>query len=371
MNVALTEVRRRPGRFIAAAAILTLLATLLMLLGGLLDGLIQGSTAAIEAQRADVVVYSADSQRSLPRSRINPEQRSSVEAVPGVSSVGGLGVVQLGARVPGNAARDLAPVALVGYEIPPTGVPDPPPDGTAFADRTLRARGVRVGQTLLLGPARTPVTVTRWVDGLTYLGQGTLWSAPSTWRTATAANRPDAEVGAEDVQALVVRAEAGTDPTRLARRIDRSTRGATDSLDLAAAVDAIPGVAEQRSTFNQIIGVTVAIAVVVVAMFFALLTVERTGLYGVLKAIGATSLRLFTGVLAQAVLVTTVAASIGVVLAVALDLWIPAGSIPFTLTPSRVLTSVALLLLAAVLGCAFSLRRVLRIDPASAVGRST
>ena len=47
---------------------------------------------------------------------------------------------------------------------------------------------------------------------------------------------------------------------------------------------------------------------------------------------------------------------------------IPAGGIPFVATLGRILSSVAFLLLAAAVGCAFSLRRVLRIDPATAIG---
>src|SRR5690606_35614485 len=116
------------------------------------------------------------------------------------------------------------------------------------------------------------------------------------------------------------------------------------------------------------IGVTVLIAVLVVALFFALLTVERTALYGVLKALGASSATIFAGVLARALVVTGVALAIGVVAAVGLDAAIPAGSIPFVVTPARLATSAAALVLAAVVGCAFSLRRVLRVDPAAAIG---
>ena len=39
MRLALRELRRRPGRFGVATVILTLIAILLMFLGGLLDGL--------------------------------------------------------------------------------------------------------------------------------------------------------------------------------------------------------------------------------------------------------------------------------------------------------------------------------------------
>ena len=160
-------------------------------------------------------------------------------------------------------------------------------------------------------------------------------------------------------------------PAQLADDIDAATDGATSTLTVDEAVSALPGVEQQSSVFNQIIGVTVVVAVVVVALFFALLTVERTGLYGVLKAIGARSRTLIAGVIVQAVLVTLVACTLGATLAIALDLAIPAGSIPFALTPARVIGSVAFLLLASVIGSAFSLRRVLRIDPAAAIGSAS
>jgi putative ABC transport system permease protein len=368
VKIALLELRRRPSRFATATIILTLIATLLMLLGGLLDGLIDGATSAVKAQRGDVIVFSETAESSFLRSRIDPETRATVEAATGVAEVGGIGVAQLGARVPGNDARDLADVALFGYQIPPEGVPDPPAAGEAYADRSLESSGVREGMTLEVGPQRTPVKVVGWVDGLVYSGQGTLWTDADTWREVVNQNRPDAGVGDGVFQSLVVRAEPGTDPAQLARLIDRDTDGATESLTLTEAVNAIPGVEQQQSTFNQIIGVTVVIAIIVVALFFALLTVERTSLYGVLKAVGATSRSLFAGVVAQAVVVTLVASLIGGSLAVLLDLLVPPGGIPYMLLPARVISSILFLLVAAVIGCAFSLRRVLRIDPASAIG---
>ena len=58
MKIALRELYRRPARFVTATVILTLVAVLVMFLGGLLDGLIRGSTGALRAQDADVIVYS-------------------------------------------------------------------------------------------------------------------------------------------------------------------------------------------------------------------------------------------------------------------------------------------------------------------------
>jgi putative ABC transport system permease protein len=369
VRLALREMRRRPGRFLTAAVLLTLIAMLLMLLGGLLDGLIQRSTGAIQAQRGDLVVFSSTAEKSFLRSRVTPATRAQVENVPGVTDVGGIGVTQLGARIPGNGPRDLADVALFGYQQAPEGVPASPADGEAWADAVLRDDGVAKGQTLRLGPARSPVKVIGFVDDVSYSGAGTLWTTPSTWRAVQNANRPASSVGPGVFQALVVRTDR--DPSTVADAIDRATDGATETVTRAEASDAIGGVKQQRTVFNQIIGVTLVIATVVVALFFALLTVERVGLYGILKAIGMRSRTLFGGVVAQAVVVALIAVVVGTAFATLLDVLLPPGSIPYQLLPSRVVVSGVALLVAAIVGSAFSLRRVLRVDPASAIGRAS
>jgi len=368
VSLALKELRRRPGRFGVATVILTLIAILLMFLGGLLDGLTAGNTGAIRAQQADLIVYSAASQDSLVRSRIEPQQEKRVAAVEGVSEVGELGSVQLGGRIEGKGPRDLVPVVLFGYEAASQGLPEPPTEpGEAWADDTLQAEGVKQGDVIRVGLTRSPVKVTGFVSDTRYAGQSTLWASLETWRKVQNENRPDARVAPGVSQALVVQAP-GANAAELATRIDEATGGGTSSLTESEAINALPGVAAQQSVFNQIIGLTVLIAIIVVALFFALITVERIGLYGVLKALGAGSGTLFAGVLLQAVIVTVIACAVGAVAALALDAVIPVGSIPFVATGARLLGSTVFLLVAALVGCAFSLRRVLKVDPAQAIG---
>lgn len=366
MRLALRELRRRPGRFAVATALLTLVALLLIFLGGLLDGLIRQSTAAIEAQRGDALVFSSTAEVSFVRSRIPADVRAKVDAAPGVTATGGLGVAQLGGRVDDPNRKTLAALAVFGYELAPSGVPDPPAPGEGYADEVLKDDGVKVGSTIYVGPARAPLKVIGFVSDTPYSGQGTVWVAADTWRTLLEANRPGDRLGAGTFQALVVRGEGGT--AALSAAVDAATGGATRTLGIEEAALAQPGVKEQKGTFNQIIGVTVLIAIVVVALFFALLTVERVGLYGVLKAVGAKSRTLFAGVVVQAVVVTLVASAIASALAIAAAATGATGALPFTLLPGRLVLSIVLLLVAAVLGCAFSLRRVLRVDPASAIG---
>jgi putative ABC transport system permease protein len=362
VNLPLLELRRQPSRFVVATIVLAFLATLLMFLGGLLDGLYLGSTGAIRAQQADVIVYSDSARDSFLRSRITPEQRAQVTAAPGVEQVGGVGFVLLGAAVPGES--DTANVAVAGYETPPRGVPAPPPDGQGFADSRLEDFGASKGDIILVGPAATPITIIGFVDDTSYLLQSTVWVNLTTWRAVQNANRPDAAVADDVVQALVV---SGTGS--LAASIDSATGGTTKTLTKDAAVLALPGVRQQRDTFNQIIYSTLVVVLAVVGLFFSLLTLERLGLYGVLKAIGASTRRLFAGVVLQAVVVAVIAFVVGSLLAVGAAAALPA-TVPLQLTPARFLSTFLGLLVAAILGSAVSLRKVTKVDPASAIGNA-
>ncbi len=362
----LRELRRTPNRFVVATVVLAFLSTLLLFLGGLLDGLYLGSTGAIRSQQADVIVFSSSARDSFLRSRITPDIRAQVEGAQGVTEVGGLGFVLLGAQVPGQT--ELADVAVAGYELAPKGVPATALDGQGVADSRLQDQGVSKGDTILVGPAATPITITGFVDDTGYLLQGSVWVNLSTWRTVQNANRPDSAVTDGVVQALVVRG-AGTHAA-LAGAIDAASSGATKSLTLDEAVLALPGVKQQRDTFNQIIYTTLAVVLAVVGLFFSLLTLERIGLYGVLKAIGATTKRLFIGVLLQALIIATISFIIGSGLAMAAAAALPA-KVPLQLIPSRFISTFIGLLVAAILGSAISLRRVTKVEPASAIGSAS
>jgi len=361
--IALREMRRNPRRFATASVVLTLLVVLLLFLGGLLDGLYLGSTGALRAQRADAIVYSADANDSIIRSRIDPGLRARVERAPGVTAVGGLGIALVGAKVPNR--DELVDTAVIGYERAPDGVPAPPSAGEAYADRRLAAFGVRVGQTVAVGRQAVPVKVVGWVDDTNYLLQGALWVEPTTWRTVQNTSRPDAPVGAGTFEVLAV---SGTgSAARLARSIDTATTGGTRTLTKSEAVLSSPGTREQRSTFNGIIGVTFLVVALVVALFFVLLTIERTTLYGVLKAIGVPTGRLAAGMLLQSVTIAAIAFAVGELVTLGLARVIPA-QVPFTLQPSRAVSTFVGIVVAAAIGGLVSLRRIARADPASAIG---
>jgi putative ABC transport system permease protein len=345
MKTAWRELIRKPSRFLTAGGALTLIVVLILLLGGLLDGLYLGSTRALEAQSAGVFVYSADANDSFFRSRIDGNLRAEVADVPGVESVCGLSVVQLPAHVPGVV--DVVDTAMFAYEAPNQRVPEPPATGEAYVDRSLEGDGVEVGQTLGFGPARTPVKVAGFVDGTTFNLQGAVWMDPETWNEVVRANVPAATLAPGASQALLVTPEQGVEASSLVATIGEDIRG----------------------VFTAIITVTFVVAGLVVALFFALLTLERAALFGMLKAIGSSSRTLAAGLSLQAVLIAIGAFTVGGLVTLGLAAIIPAA-IPLDLEIRRAVTTVLGLIVTALIGSAISFRRVVRIDPATAVGGS-
>jgi putative ABC transport system permease protein len=208
------------------------------------------------------------------------------------------------------------------------------------------------------------VTIVGWVEDTNYLLQGGLWVEPGTWRALQNASRPDAAVSDGVFQALVVTGDGSA--SDLAGTIDRAT-GETSSLTKEEAVFSLPGTREQNSTFTLIIGFTYAVVLLVVALFFALLVRERSGLIGVFKAMGASTGQVASGLVLQAVSVSAIAFVLGWAVASLLRLAIPSG-VPASFQPSRAVTTLLIIVAVALVGSALSLRRVAKIDPASAIG---
>jgi putative ABC transport system permease protein len=369
MTLALREMRRRPTRFVLPTGILLLLALLLLYPSAVLDGLYQESTGALRTAPGDLVVYSEDANRVLLRSRVDAATRSLVDAVPGVASTATFDGMLLTGSVVGRP--EPVGLAVLASEVPlgssssspgTPGPPEPPGPGEALVDRALEERaGVGMGDQLVVGPLRVPVTVTGFVDDTSLWFQAGLVVAKATW-LQIAGQAPEATGS----QAVLVRLGPGASADRVAAAIDDATGGTTDTLTRAAAVRAMPGVAEQEATFGYIRTVTLGVALVVVGLFLSFVTLERAGLYAVLKAVGASSRQLYGGVIVQVLLMTAVAVTSAAAATWALTR-LPL-ELPSVMQVSRLVETLVALGGTALVGSGLALRRVVRVDPAEAIG---
>ena len=370
MLLAFAEIRRQRGRFAAVTATLALLAFLVLVLAGLSDGLWYGATGAIRNTHADLEVFSADSLLSLERSSLPLAATDRVRQLPGVADVGAIGSLLASASVPDGELD----VAVLGF-LP--GRPGGPPIladgrlpavgelGTAAADATLRHR-LRLGQTITVAGSSLPLRIVGFVDDARYQLQPTLWTTIQSWQAIRDQVRPERHTRQPTVQALAVRLAAGAKPAEVARQIDH-TLAITTTVPRERAVLAIPGAKQMRATFGQIITTTLLVAALVVALFFALLVVERRELLAILKALGASNARLAGGLLVQALLATAAGLATGGLLAWAMTAMLP-PTFPAVFRATTTAVLVAATLATGVAGAALSFRRVLRIDPAQALG---
>ncbi|MGH1488452.1 MAG: ABC transporter permease [Acidimicrobiales bacterium] len=361
MGIGIKELLRQPGRFASVGGALTLLVVLLVVLGGFLDGLELNQTGPYRAHEDRLLVFSEQSENLIQRSRLDEAQAAQLAEIDGVAAVGTLNQIESTASA---ANGELLDIVLFGYDLATAVIPEPPADG-AIIDAALADRNdATVGDTLLIGSTAEPVTVSAIVDDLSQ-GSPTVWVASDRWREIITTSKPAALLPAGVDQALVIEPAVGAVLSDLASEM--SNLDGISAVTATEAVESLPVVQQQSSTFEGIIGVTFIVTLLVVALFFALITLERIGLYAVLKALGAGTKDLMAGISAQAVSVSLVALVLGFGLSLIFTTLLPA-ELPVRVEPARLIQIAVGVVFTSLAGSLFSLRRVLRVDPAEAIG---
>jgi putative ABC transport system permease protein len=365
MRLAWRELFRRPKSFAVPVGTLLLLALLMLYPSAILDGVVGDGTAAMRNARADLIVYARDANGVILRSRVEPSIRADVSGVSGVAQVATFDVALFTGKVGGHD-EPVGFAVLASDQKIGSAVPEP---GEAYADASLRSRaGVEEGSEIVLGPFRVPVRVVGFVEGTNLLFAGGLVVDKTTWLAAYGQQPTDdsSTVRTAASQALLVTLDAEADTGDVSAAIDDATGGETQTMTRSAAVRAMPGVKQQESTFGYIRIVTLVVALVVVGLFLSFVTLERAPLYAVMKALGASSRQIFLGMVAQVVFITDLA-----LYAAALVTWgltsLPLD-LPTEMRMARFIETAVALRCAAVVGSALSLRRVVRVDPADAIG---
>ncbi|HYN56809.1 MAG TPA: ABC transporter permease [Motilibacterales bacterium] len=366
MNLALAEFRRAKGRFVSITGALSLIVFLVLILGALSDGLFFGGTGAVRSSTAQAYAFSADAEGSLVRSRLPLAAESELEATDGVEQATAIGaLITTTSSVPGGA--DLV---IMGYlpEADPAGVPStvvegrlPSPDDPSgvAVDGALADAGLGVGTTLEVGGVRQ--TVVGVVDDAGYQGLPTAWTSLETYAEMRTAVRPEFAGQPVEPSVFGLALADGVTAEQLVPPVG-TVVASTEQTYLS-----IPGVREQKSSLNAIIYASLAVAGLVVALFFALVVLEKRELFAALKALGASTRKLGGGVVVQAIGATVTAVILGASAAWLVGQALPTD-IPFLFRSQTLLYSAVLTVTAGVVGALLSLRRISRIDPATALG---
>lgn len=367
MSLALAQLRRTPLRTLLLIVVVGILIFLVQFLATLSDSLQSFNTGALAHLKADVLIYSADAQGSLDASRVPAALASQASRVPGVADVAQVGVADFTAAGPDGRYE----FALVGAD--PGGAAQPsvpvsgrlPGSGELLADTTDGAVGVTLGHTVRLEPGGSAMRVVGTASAIRYDGLVTGWTTFASWRAAVAAQNP---VGTVLPNVVAIQAKPGVTARTLATRLSAALPG-DQVLTRSEAVADVPGASIIAATFQLLIGVAFLATIFVVGSVFLLITVQRSRIWVVVRALGGSAGMLSMAVLTQAALVVLGAclvATAGLAVAAAVS----SATFPLSVAPGLVVTTAVAALIGACLSSLAPVRRIGTIDPASAVVRA-
>jgi len=371
MKLALAEIRRRQGRWGSIISAVGFIVFLVLVLAALADGLFIGTAGALQTGDSDALVYSIDGRRSLVRSKLPMTDVAEVAAVEGVADVGTLGVL----LATGTAGGDLLDLAVMGHSPGHAGEPSqlvtgrrPAPDEqfVAVADVSLQDQDVQLGDSITLTGSSMPVVISGFVENAQYLLAPTVWVTMGTWQALRVEVRPETTTLGPVAQAFPILLDPDATVASVGAAIDDAL-GTTETVSKDEAILSLPGVDQQQSTFTAIIVVSFVVVGIVISLFFALITLEKRGQFAILKAIGSSNRFLLQGVLVQAIIATVAGYVVGWGLSRLLALALP-DSVPVEFLTGTALSLFAATVLMGAVGALFSFRRIIRIDPATALG---
>ena len=366
--LAFAEVRRAKLRFGLLAGAVGLLVFLILFVQALLGSLLLSFTGALENQSAEVLVYSEDARKNISASVVLPPEQAAVEAVDGVGASAPLGEATVTVEADGDDADASVFGFVPGGPGEPTRLVDgrlPTAAGEAVASEEDAGAGFDIGDTVTVVDGNVALTVVGLTERSRFSVAPTLWVTFDTYAQLRRAANPDAEEVVPSAVALVP--AEGVTPQELAARVDDQVAG-VDALTRSQAVDEAPGVSSVNTSFQLILALSFLVVAVVIGFFFLILTVQKQFTLTVLRAVGAPTSYLVKALLAQIGLVVGVGLVLGGLLTYAAVTGASAG-LPIAVEPgSLALTAIGVVVLSLV-GSAFTLVRVGRIDPADVMNR--
>lgn len=380
--LALKELIGSKLKFSLIALAIGLVVSLTMVTSAMSEGLLTGMSGAKSSLDADALAFQRDTYPTLERSILSANDLDALAGTPGVKSVYGVG--HTFATV--GSVADPVDVRIIGLggridQLPiveGTGDIDP---GETVADVTAKLEGIEIGDTLTLTPVGAELTVVGFTEHRRYVMVPTLFVELSTWEElhiASVLGRVEDEGGTDAVATARMTEEFSGSASIAAIELEGDTTLAqvAEKLDgeytLATPVEAARagnGMPEMILAVGGIQWVSILIGALLVGVFFYITTLNKTGQIAAIKAIGASNAYLYRELLLQITILVSIATVFGTGLALAAGAGMP-PMMAFDPDLSRWTVSVLSIFATAYVGSLFSLRNILKIDPATALGRA-
>ncbi len=369
--LAFKELKHAKLRYAMMTAIIVLIAWLVFILSGLGNGLSTLSAATLKKINAEYVVYEETAGATFAKSILSEDIMEDLKKQKDIEDVAAFGASTISVgKTTSKDADDKEDVALIGLEpdafVMPTVIEGEKlslsnKKGVVIND-TLKKAGYKIGDKLHVSNSNLKVEVIGFVKDETFNHLPAMFAVPETWRSYQYA-APGSDNGLnKPVQAFFLKAP-NLEPEKLDTSIDD-----IETVTKSKAVNGMPGYTAENGTIMMMLAFCIVISAFIIAVFFYVITMQKTQQFGVMKAIGASNGFIARAIVAQVAILSVVGILIGILLTYATALVFPEG-MPFNLDPVLVTTYAIVLLIIALLSSIISVRQIVKIDPLTALGR--
>ncbi|HGZ9416370.1 TPA: ABC transporter permease [Staphylococcus aureus] len=343
------EIRRNKLKFGLIIGVLTMISYLLFLLSGLANGLINMNKEGIDKWQADAIVLNKDANQTVQQSVFNKkdiENKYKKQAT----------LKQTGEIVSNGHQKDN--VLVFGVEKSSFLVPSlieghkATKDNEVLADETLKNKGFKIGDTLSLSQSDEKLHIVGFTESAKYNASPVIFTNDATIA------KINPRLTGDKINAVVVRDTNWK---------DKKLNQELEAVSINDFIENLPGYKPQNLTLNFMISFLFVISATVIGIFLYVMTLQKTSLFGILKAQGFTNGYLANVVISQTLILALFGTAFGLLLTGVTGAFLP-DAVPVKFDVLTLLVFAIVLMIVSVLGSLFSILTIRKIDPLKAIG---
>lgn len=354
MFLAINEIKHSKLRYALVIGVMFLIAYLVFFLTGLAYGLAQENRMAIDKWQADDILLSEESNKNLNMSmfprKLFDEVKADEKAV----------LAQTAGVVTKEGHDKKVDVSFFGI-VPDQFLAPDIVEGDMFsgddetvADVSVKEEyGLDLGDTLKIAGNDKTLKIVGFTKDAKFSVSPVLYTSIGAYQEI----RFEKEGPADNarINAIVTKGHLDEVPDEL------------ESVSISKFINELPGYSAQVLTFGFMIGFLIVIAAIVIGIFVYVLTMQKTEIFGVMKAQGISSRYIATSVIVQTFLLASIGVVVGLAATIGTALVLP-DAVPFQVNSGFFAGISVLMIIIAVLGAFFSVRSIVKIDPLKAIG---
>lgn len=322
---------------------------LLFLLSGLANGLINMNKESIDKWQADAIVLNKDANQTVQQSVFN--KKDIENKYKRQATLKQTGEIVSNGHQKGNVlvfgvekSSFLVPSLIEGHKATK--------DNEVLADETLKNKGFKIGDTLTLSQSDEKLHIVGFTESAKYNASPVIFTNDATIA------KINPRLTGDKINAVIVRDTNWK---------DKKLNQELEAVNINDFIENLPGYKPQNLTLNFMISFLFVISATVIGIFLYVMTLQKTSLFGILKAQGFTNGYLANVVISQTLILAFFGTAIGLLLTGVTGAFLP-DAVPVKFDVLTLLVFAIVLMIVSVLGSLFSILTIRKIDPLKAIG---